>query len=104
MNSQKAAEIDSVAAAILTRHEHQLEDIVKEIKNLNTTGQVERSPGGSIVSHLLHNVDHVEPAISPIEALLEEQKRETRLVLGFAIIVIPLVVAFMNKLLWSSRN
>lgn len=84
-----------MAADILTRHEEQLGQIVSEIREINSHhGQ----PASSTLSQMLYNVEQQRSDL-PIEILLEEQKRETRLVLGFAIIVIPIVVACMNKML-----
>lgn len=85
-----------MAADILTRHEEQLGQIVSEIREINSHhGQPASS---STLSQMLYNVEQQRSDL-PIEILLEEQKRETRLVLGFAIIVIPIVVACMNKML-----
>lgn len=85
-----------MAADILTRHEEQLGQIVSEIREINSHhGQPASS---STLSQMLYNVEQQRSDLS-IEILLEEQKRETRLVLGFAIIVIPIVVACMNKML-----
>lgn len=86
-----------MAADILTRHEEQLGQIVSEIREINSHhGQPASS--SSTLSQMLYNVEQQRSDL-PIEILLEEQKRETRLVLGFAIIVIPIVVACMNKML-----
>ncbi|XP_054287295.1 mitochondrial potassium channel-like [Macrosteles quadrilineatus] len=93
-HTQRSSEVDEMAANILTRHEEQLSQIVMEIKNISK----ER---GNSFSRLLHHVDHSsgDDTLAHVQVLLEQQRQETRIAMTIAVVVIPIVVFFVNKIL-----
>ncbi|KAG8252553.1 Coiled-coil domain-containing protein 51 [Homalodisca vitripennis] len=93
-HSQQSAEVDKMAAAVLTRHEEQLNQIIGEMRSVSNSSGAEWGQGRGPTLHLVDN-----PVGVPLDLLLEEQRRETRIMLGLAVVVIPVLVACVNRFL-----
>jgi len=97
-HSQKSAEVDEMAATILTRHEEQLSQIVSEMKNISSQNQGSGNPFSRLLHHHVDNSSS-DDTLAHVQVLLEQQRQETRIVMTIAMIAIPVIVVCINRLL-----